>query len=211
MSRCADSALGATGRRPLDERGYMPWFSIGRRSALGRACFVLFDDAGRDAPAVAALDVVRFRPGPDVGAVLTRGGGMARPALAAACFAGVVDERGHLGAEPGGVLGIQVNLVFRGAEAELQSLLRGTAVDVVFERDGCPSRHLDLRDCDGPARTGPVGRPAGCRRGSDTPTKDAALQLSSKSGPRDRTAQALQRGLLVQLDWAFACHPGLRR
>src|SRR5258706_10077927 len=56
---------------------------IGRRSALGRACFVLFDDAGRDVPAVADLDVVRFRPGPDVGAVLTRGGGMCRPALSA--------------------------------------------------------------------------------------------------------------------------------
>src|SRR5258706_1327279 len=56
---------------------------IGKRSALGRARFVLFDDAGRDAPAVADLDVVRFRPGPDVGAVLTRGGGMCRPALSA--------------------------------------------------------------------------------------------------------------------------------
>jgi hypothetical protein len=56
---------------------------------------------------------------------------------------------------PDFIPGIQVNLVFRDAEAELQGLLCGTAVDVVFEGDGCPGRHLDLRDCHGPARAVP--------------------------------------------------------
>jgi hypothetical protein len=51
--------------------------------------------------------------------------------------------------------GIQVNLEFRDAEAEVQGLLCRTAVDVVFEGDGCPGRHLDLRDCHGPARAVP--------------------------------------------------------
>jgi hypothetical protein len=117
---------------------------------------------------------MRFRPGPDVSAVLTGRGGTCRPALSAVCFAGVADERGHLGAEPAGVLGIQVNLVFRRAEAELQNLLCGTAVDVVFERDGCPGRQLDLRDCDGPARPVP-GRclvAAGAGRADDNAKHD---------------------------------------
>ncbi len=62
--------------------------------------------------------------------------GTRRTALSAAGFAGVTGERGHLGAEPPGVPGVQVDLVFGGAEAELQGLLCRTAVKVVFERDG---------------------------------------------------------------------------
>ena len=82
---------------------------------------------------ITALIAIAWQPLPTAGATDSRLATRQVLPENAGRLAGVVDERAHLGAEPASVLGVQVNLVFRGTEAELQSLLCGTAVDVVFD------------------------------------------------------------------------------
>src|SRR5580658_10698362 len=113
------------------------------RLASGRGCLVLLSDAGREPPAFTDLDAVLFGPGPHFGAVPAGRRRTPRPGtLPAAVPAGVIDKRCQLRAEPARVHSAQVNLILRRTEAEPHRLLRRAAVEIVFESDHGPGRHL---------------------------------------------------------------------
>jgi hypothetical protein len=67
-----------------------------------------------------------------------------RGALTPAELAGVLDERRSLRAEPASVRGAQVDLVRGRADTGTAGFPPPAPVEIIFERDAGPGRHLDL-------------------------------------------------------------------
>jgi hypothetical protein len=138
---------------------------------------VLLHHAGRDAPAPADRDAVVFRSGPDITGALTAGHGTPGPARwCPPGLAGVLEERGELLAERGGVLLVQVDLIVRAADGEPHRLLRRAAIQVIVEGDSDFLGHLGLPCCDGactvprPGVLRPAAPPHSCLgKGDHTP------------------------------------------
>jgi hypothetical protein len=104
-----------------------------RESGASGGGFILLNEAGRDAPAVADRDALAFRPRPDVAAALPACCGTPRPAARPpASLAGVLDERRKLLPERPGVLLAQIDLVLGAAQPEPHRLLRRAPIKIVF-------------------------------------------------------------------------------
>src|SRR5260370_41426291 len=121
---------------------------------------VLLRHARWDTPALIDRDAVALRPGPDISAALTAGGGTARPArLCPPGLAGVLDERPQLLTGSAGGVVAQIDLIIRAAEPEPHGLVGWTAIQVRFQRDS----YLFGRADDGPRRQAAIAESCTCR------------------------------------------------
>jgi hypothetical protein len=133
-------AAGSAGSGKLagdDPDQYHRWLLVSGVVQLG--------DARWDSSAVADCDALVFGPRPDTTAALTSGAGTAwLTAMPASSLTGVLDKRRELPVELGGILGAQIDFVLRAAEPELQGLIGGASVQVIFQDDRNPCCHRDL-------------------------------------------------------------------